>query len=95
MFLLLARSPLIGHLNASIEGLTTIRASKVEHLLVKEFDRHQDLYTSAHYMSFCVRKAFAFFMDILTALFVTFVVGKLLFWGAGTLLQVSHASAHF
>uniref|UniRef100_A0AAR5PJR0 Multidrug resistance-associated protein lethal(2)03659 n=1 Tax=Dendroctonus ponderosae TaxID=77166 RepID=A0AAR5PJR0_DENPD len=79
------RSPLIGHLNASIEGLTTIRASKVEHLLIKEFDKHQDLYTSAHYMSFCVRKAFAFFMDILTALFVTFVVGKLLFWGAGEL----------
>lgn len=78
-----ARSPLIGHVNSSIEGLTTIRASKMGEMLAEEFDRHQDLYTSAHYMTFCVRKAFSFFMDIFSALFVTFVVVKLLFWGGG------------
>ncbi|XP_050297884.1 probable multidrug resistance-associated protein lethal(2)03659 [Anthonomus grandis grandis] len=92
------RSPLIGHVNATIEGLTTIRASQVEHILADEFDRHQDLYTSASYMTFCIRKAFAFFMDILSALFVTFIVGKLLFWGAGELsgdvgLAITKASA--
>ncbi|KAL1494164.1 hypothetical protein ABEB36_009808 [Hypothenemus hampei] len=80
-----ARSPLIGHLNASIEGITTIRASQMEQVLSEEFDRHQDLYTSANYMTFCIRKAFAFFMDIISALFVTFIVLKLLFWGAGEL----------
>ncbi|XP_066253642.1 probable multidrug resistance-associated protein lethal(2)03659 [Euwallacea similis] len=80
-----SRSPLIGHVNASIQGLTTIRACKIEHILAEEFDRHQDFYTSAHYMTFCMQKAFSFFMDILSTLFVTFIVGKLLFWGAGEL----------
>lgn len=55
----------------------------MEEMLAVEFDRHQDLYTSAHYMTFCVRKAFSFFMDIFSAMFVTFVVVKLLFWGGG------------
>ncbi|XP_066139727.1 probable multidrug resistance-associated protein lethal(2)03659 [Euwallacea fornicatus] len=80
-----SRSPLIGHVNASIQGLTTIRACKIERVLAEEFDRHQDFYTSAHYMTFCMQKAFFFFMDILSTLFVTFIVGKLLFWGTGEL----------
>ncbi|XP_050310275.1 probable multidrug resistance-associated protein lethal(2)03659 [Anthonomus grandis grandis] len=77
------RSPLIGHLNATMEGITTVRAFKLEKLLTEEFDRHQDLYTSAHYMSFCVRRAFDFFMEILSTIFVSTVIGKLLFFNSG------------
>ncbi|XP_060521468.1 probable multidrug resistance-associated protein lethal(2)03659 [Cylas formicarius] len=77
------RSPLIGHLNASIEGVTTIRASKAQKILEEEFDKHQDLYTSAHYMTFCIRSAFGFFMNLLSTLFVAAIVGKLLLFGSG------------
>ncbi|XP_060523188.1 probable multidrug resistance-associated protein lethal(2)03659 [Cylas formicarius] len=78
------RSPLIGHLNASMEGVTTIRANKVQKLLEEEFDRHQDLYTSAHFMTFAVRRAFDFAMNSLSIFFVTLIISKFLFFGGDT-----------
>ncbi|CAG9762940.1 unnamed protein product [Ceutorhynchus assimilis] len=77
------RSPLIGHLNATMEGVTTVRAFKAQKVLVEEFDRHQDLYTSAYYMTFCARGAFGFCMEMLSCTFLSIIVGKLLFFNTG------------
>ncbi|KAH1004933.1 ATP-binding cassette sub-family C member 4 [Dendroctonus ponderosae] len=70
------RSPMIGYINASLEGLATVHACQEEKLLQHEFDRHQDFYISAHYMSNCAVRAFAFSMDMTCMAFISYIVLK-------------------
>lgn len=37
----IARSPVFSHINASLNGLTTLRVSQMDVKLMEEFDRHQ------------------------------------------------------
>ncbi|KAJ3652676.1 hypothetical protein Zmor_018620 [Zophobas morio] len=70
----LTRSPLIGYINATLDGLPTIRTSKIQNTLREEFDRHQDLYTSCSYMYKCCEKAFHFVIATDEIILLTFAV---------------------
>ncbi|XP_063924488.1 ATP-binding cassette sub-family C member 4-like [Zophobas morio] len=68
------RSPLVGHINATLEGLATIRISKQQNLQREEFDKRQNLYTSASYMYMTCEKAFHFTIDSCGVCFSTFAI---------------------
>lgn len=73
-----ARSPVVGHMNCTLGGLATIRAFNAEENFKKEFDKHQDIFTSASLNLQISMTAFGFFMDVLSALLTGLVVIRLL-----------------
>ncbi|XP_022172982.1 multidrug resistance-associated protein 4-like isoform X2 [Myzus persicae] len=68
------RSPVLAHMNASLQGLTTIRAFKVEDILSREFDKHQDLHSSASHLSTCLSLGFGFWLDIICIIYLSVVI---------------------
>ncbi|XP_052864944.1 ATP-binding cassette sub-family C member 4-like [Anopheles cruzii] len=67
------RSPIFSHANASFQGLTTIRAFGVEKILADEFDKHQDLNTSAWYLFLATTRAFAQWLEMVCVLYIAVV----------------------
>ncbi|KAK5646964.1 hypothetical protein RI129_005428 [Pyrocoelia pectoralis] len=67
------RSPVFGHLNASLQGLTTIRAFRAESILIEEFDSLQDLHSSAWYLFITTSQAFAYWLDFVCVIYICIV----------------------
>uniref|UniRef100_A0A2H8TSM5 Putative multidrug resistance-associated protein lethal(2)03659 n=1 Tax=Melanaphis sacchari TaxID=742174 RepID=A0A2H8TSM5_9HEMI len=78
------RSPVFAHLNASLQGLTTIRAFEAEQILSKEFDNHQDLHSSAWYLFISSSRAFGFWLDIVCLIYISVVTFSFLIVGNNT-----------
>ncbi|XP_077294803.1 putative multidrug resistance-associated protein lethal(2)03659 [Arctopsyche grandis] len=75
------RSPVFSHLNASLQGMTTIRAFGAQDVLSKEFDNHQDLHSSAWYLFIATSRAFGFWLDLVCVIYIGFVTLSFLVMG--------------
>ncbi|CAG9767681.1 unnamed protein product [Ceutorhynchus assimilis] len=69
----IAKSPVFSHMSSSLNGLTTIRASQAEKVLITEFDNHQDVHTSAWFLTIMCTVSFGLWLDIICVVFITSV----------------------
>lgn len=84
IFSFAARSPVFSHVAASLDGITTIRASGAQFLLQKEFDIHQDLHTRSWFIIIGTSCAFGFLLDVISVLFLAIVTYSFLLADDGT-----------
>lgn len=82
-FLCAARSPIFSHANATLQGLSTIRAFKAGQILSNEFDAHQDLNTSSWYLFLASTRAFALWLELVCAAYMATVLLTFLLIGNG------------
>ncbi|PBC29424.1 Multidrug resistance-associated protein [Apis cerana cerana] len=69
----ITKSPVFSHVSSSLLGLTTIRSACAQNMVRKEFDVHQDLHTSAYYLTITTSTAFGFALDIVSICFIAFI----------------------
>ncbi|KAI4497436.1 hypothetical protein M0802_007447 [Mischocyttarus mexicanus] len=74
-----ARSPVFGHLNATLQGLPTIRSFEASDVLIKEFDNHQDLHSSAWFIFIASSRTFGFWLDVFCLVYIALVTLSFLF----------------
>ncbi|XP_071455792.1 probable multidrug resistance-associated protein lethal(2)03659 [Hetaerina americana] len=80
----ITRSPVYTHLNASLQGLPTVRALAAQKILAQEFDSFQDQHSSAFYILLAAGRAFGLWLDLLCFIYVTLVTLSFLFLGNDT-----------
>ncbi|KAK5646552.1 hypothetical protein RI129_005016 [Pyrocoelia pectoralis] len=79
----ITRSPILGHMSATLRGITTIRAFGVESLLREEFDTFQDYHTSAWYLYISSNKAFTFWLDLICGIVASLIILSLFVYNKG------------
>ncbi|KAF5283713.1 hypothetical protein FQR65_LT13748 [Abscondita terminalis] len=78
------RSPVFAHLNASLQGLTSIRAFRAEPTLIKEFDELQDLHSVTWYLFISTSRAFGYWLDLICVIYIALVTLSFLLIGEDT-----------
>lgn len=72
-FILLARSPIYSHTNATLQGLSVVRVFKAQDTVEREFYEHLDFNTASWYLFVVTTRAFAFWLDIVCVIYIAIV----------------------
>ncbi|XP_072387967.1 ATP-binding cassette sub-family C member 4-like [Diabrotica undecimpunctata] len=72
------KSPVFTHLNATLQGLPTIRALRTEKILQAEFDKIQNYHISAGFMNFTCGAAFGISLSMCSNIFIAVLVFSIL-----------------
>lgn len=68
-----AQSPIYSHTNATLQGLSTVRAFNAQKVLESEFYDHYDCSTGAFHLKLTTARAFAFWLDVVCLFYIAFV----------------------
>jgi ATP-binding cassette, subfamily C (CFTR/MRP), member 4 len=74
---------MFSHTNASLQGLSTIRAFGAQAVLENEFHDYQNQNTSMWFVFLSITRAFAFWLDIACVLYIAVVTYTFLFMESG------------
>ncbi|KAF5294166.1 hypothetical protein FQR65_LT10877 [Abscondita terminalis] len=79
------RSPVIGYLNATLEGLITIRASEATDILKKEFDKHLDHFNSATFMNIMTTRLLVEYITLVCISYISIITLTFLYFKTDSL----------
>ncbi|EDS30176.1 multidrug resistance-associated protein 1 [Culex quinquefasciatus] len=79
------RSPIFTHANATLQGLSTIRAFQAQKVLSREFNEQMDVNTAAWYIFITTTRAFAFWLDVVCVIYIAVVTLSFLVMGQNSL----------
>ncbi|KAB0798127.1 hypothetical protein PPYR_09120 [Photinus pyralis] len=82
----ITRAPAFSHISASFSGLSTIRSSKRQAIIIKEFDVLQDQHTAAWFLFISTSEAFGFYLDVISVIFLAILTFQFIIFDDGTTL---------
>lgn len=74
MLFITGRSPVYSHVTASLQGMSVIRAFKMEHLMITHFDELQDRHTANWFTFLCCYRWLGLRMDWINSVYLIGVV---------------------
>ena len=81
------KSPIFSQLSSSLNGLTSIRASKAQEMMIDEFDYHQDIHSSAWFAHLATTRWFGVYLDWIVVIYLTCCVLSFLLMPAGKFIE--------
>ncbi|CAH1105115.1 unnamed protein product [Psylliodes chrysocephalus] len=75
----ITKSPVFSHVNSTKNGIVTIRALNAQNILTVEFDNHQDVHTSAWYLTLSCMFSFGLWLDLICLIFAATVIFSFIF----------------